>query len=156
VLRGSAYPIDPARKKWISWRVRCQGAIDVGETMKFIARATASLVFILSCGSANASPLDKNSVLQLTQMGLGDDAVVAKIQADKVDFDLSTEDMLQLKKQGMSSPVIAALITNRYVAKIEPSLVSPDPAIPHPAGFYALMNEGPSAKMERMEPTVTN
>lgn len=85
-----------------------------------------------------AKPLDKNSVLQLTQLGLGDDAIVAKIQADKVDFDLSTDDMLNLKKGGISSPVIAALISNRYIAKIQPSLDSPDPSVPHVTGFYAL------------------
>ncbi|KQM18806.1 hypothetical protein ASE49_06595 [Novosphingobium sp. Leaf2] len=102
-----------------------------------------------------AKPLDKASVLQLTGMGLGDDAVVAKIQSDKVDFDVSTDDMVAFKKQGLSSPVIAALITNRYVARVESSLVSPDPAVPHPAGFYALQTDG-DPRMQRMEPTVTN
>jgi hypothetical protein len=103
-----------------------------------------------------AKPLDKNSVLQLTQLGLGDDAIVAKIQADKVDFDLSTDDMLNLKKGGISSPVIAALISNRYIAKIQPSLDSPDPSVPHVTGFYALQTDRGASRMERMEPTVTN
>lgn len=99
--------------------------------------------------------MDQTSVMQLTQLGLGDDAVVAKIEADKVDFDLSTDQMIALKKQGVSSSVIAAMISNRYIAKVEPSLVSPDPMVPHPAGLYALYPEG-AGRMQRMEPTVTN
>lgn len=137
--------------------IGCRGAANYGGSLMKIGMALVAGVG-LACAhfAAEARPLDKNSILQLTQMGLGDDAVVAKIQADKVDFDLSTEEMLAFKKQGMSSPVIAALISNRYVAKVEPSLDSPDPAVPHPAGFYALMNEGAAPRMERMEPTVTN
>jgi hypothetical protein len=46
------------------------------------------------------------------KLGLGDDAVIAKVIADKVDFDLSTSDMVAFKSQGSSSPVIAALISN--------------------------------------------
>ncbi|MFC0205380.1 hypothetical protein [Novosphingobium soli] len=124
--------------------------------MKHTYAASAALVLSLLSSTALAKPLDKNSVLQLTRMGLGDDAVTAKIEADKVDFDLSTDEMVELKKQGITSPVIAAIITNRYVAKVEPSLDSPDPLVPHPAGFYALMGGNGAARMERMEPTVTN
>lgn len=124
--------------------------------MKNIAALAAGIALAVASSSVCAKPLDKNSVLQLTQMGLGDDAVVAKIHADKVDFDLSTDDMLAFKKQGLSSPVIAALISNRYVATIQPSLDSPDPGVPHPAGFYALMSDRAAPRMERMEPTVTN
>lgn len=124
--------------------------------MKTVAALAASIAFAFVSSSTCAKPLDKNAVVQLTQMGLGDDAVVAKIQADKVDFDLSTDEMLAFKKQGLSSPVIAALISNRYVARIQPSLDSPDPNVPHPAGFYALMSDAASPRMERMEPTVTN
>ncbi|HUD30390.1 MAG TPA: hypothetical protein VMQ93_16090 [Novosphingobium sp.] len=63
--------------------------------------------------------------------------------------------MLNLKKGGVSSPVIAALISNRYVEKIQPSLDSPNPTLPHVTGFYALQTDG-AARMERMEPAVTN
>lgn len=123
--------------------------------MKYRLASTICAALALISTAASAKPLDQAAVLQLTQMGLGDDAVVAKIQADKVDFDLTTDEMVAYKKQGMSSAVIAALISNRYVAKVEPSLTSPDPRVPHPAGFYALLEDG-AARMERMEPTVTN
>lgn len=116
-----------------------------------------TLALALTCSSAAviAGPLSRQSVVELTKLGLGDDAIIAKINADKVDFDVSTEDMVAFKNQGMSSPVIAALISNRFVAKVTPSLDSPNPMVPHPTGFYALQETAP-VRMQRMEATVTN
>jgi hypothetical protein len=122
--------------------------------MRFIVSMIAIGAAALSA-PAMAGALSKQSVLQLDQLELGDDAIVAKIEADKVDFDLSADEMIELKKQGVSSAVIAAMISNRYVAKIEPSLDSPDPQVPHPAGLYALHSDAP-ARMQKMEPTVSN
>jgi len=124
--------------------------------MKNMFGYLAGLTLIATSAPVSAKPLERATIQQLTQLGLGDDAVIAKIQADKVDFDLSTDDMIALKSQGISSAVIAAMISNRYVAKVEPSLDSPDPMIPHPAGLYAFQADGAAARMQRMEPTVTN
>lgn len=121
--------------------------------------STACLIglVLLACPiSGNAEPLSKQSVLQLSRVGLGDAAIVAKIEADKVDFDLSTDEMIALKDQGVSSEIIAAIIGNRYVKAVAPSLVSPDPAVPHPAGLYVFYDGGDNARMKKMEPTVTN
>lgn len=123
--------------------------------MKRSVMFAGCLLALSAHSTAIAAPLKQGEVLQLSQLGLGDDAIVAKIEADKVDFDLSTEEMISLKKQGISSAVMAAMISNRFVAKIEPSLDSPDPMVPHPAGLYALHEDG-AARMQRMEPTVTN
>ncbi|WP_226635996.1 hypothetical protein [Novosphingobium profundi] len=111
----------------------------------------AAMCAILWCGPVLADPLSRDTLLELSRVGLGDAAIVAKIEADKVDFDVSTDDMLALKKEGVSSAVIAAAISNRYVAEIKPSLTSPDPQVPHPAGLYAYYGN----RMEKMEATVT-
>lgn len=132
------------------------GLVILGEDMKVASKFAAAALAIASMPvAAWAGPLTKQSVMELTKLGLGDDAVIAKINSDKVDFDLSTEDMIALKGSGVSSPLIAALISNRYVAKVAPSLDSPDPSVPHPTGFYALQENAPR-RMQRMEPTVTN
>jgi hypothetical protein len=116
------------------------------------------LIILLSLlaipGAAAADPLNREEVLQLTQLGLGDDAVIAKIRADTVDFDLSTDDMLDLKRRGVSSSVIAALISNRYAPKVPQSIDSPDPLVPHPAGLYILHED--RRIMQRMDATVSN
>lgn len=123
--------------------------------MKIAATIAAGLMLVATPALAATHALTKQDALQLTQLSLGDDAIVAKISADKVDFDLSTDDMIELRKQGVSSAVIAAMISNRYQEKAELSLDSPDPRIPHPAGLYALQDIG-GPHMKRMEPTVTN
>jgi hypothetical protein len=123
--------------------------------MKLPAKLMLALALACTATSAWAEPLTRQLVVELTKLGLGDDAVIAKVAADKVDFDLSTEDMIAFKKQGVSSPVIAALISNRYVAKVTPSLDSPNPMVPHPTGFYVLQDSAP-VRMQRMEATVTN
>ncbi|TCM21571.1 hypothetical protein EDF56_101236 [Novosphingobium sp. PhB165] len=123
--------------------------------MKIVATFAAGLALAAMPVLAAAQPLSKQNALQLTQLGLGDDAIVAKISADKVDFDLSTDEMIALRKQGVSSAVIAAMISNRYQQKAEMSLDSPDPAVPHPAGLYAVQDIG-HMHMLRMDSTVTN
>ena len=124
--------------------------------MNTFMRLSAVIILAISPEIAFAEPLNRDSVTQLTQLGLGDDAVVAKIEADKVNFELSTDEMIEMKRKGISSAVIAAVIGNRFVAKVEPSLDSPDPMVPHPAGLYVLQAENNLSRMQRMEPTVTN
>lgn len=124
--------------------------------MGYVSRFLIGLFLVVSPTAIQAKPMDKASVVQLTKLGLGDDAVIAKIKSDQVNFDLSTEEMIDLKNQGVSSAVIAAIIGNRFVTKVEPSLDSPDPNVPHPAGMYAVLGEGTQARMSKMEPTVTN
>lgn len=122
---------------------------------KSAAQLLIALALACTSTTALAGPLSRQEVVELTKLGLGDDAVIAKVTADKVDFDLSTSDMVAFKSQGISSPVIAALISNRYVAKVTPSLDSPNPMVPHPTGFYLLQESAP-VRMQRMEATVTN
>ncbi|MCW2363559.1 MULTISPECIES: hypothetical protein [Sphingobium] len=124
--------------------------------MKFLVRSCVAVAFVLTPQWLQAEPLNRDAVFQLTKLGLGDDAVIAKIQADKVDFDLSTDEMIEMKGMGVSSAVIAAAISNRYVAKVEPSLDSPDPMVSHPAGLYVFYADGGTPRMQRMEATVTN
>ncbi|WP_197275715.1 hypothetical protein [Blastomonas sp. AAP25] len=117
---------------------------------------TTAFLLAFTSQAAFAEPLTRDEAVNLIALGLGDDAVIAKIAAEKVDFDLSTTEMVDLKNRGISSAVIAAMISNRFVAKVEPSLDSPDPNVPHPAGLYTLLSADGVSRMQRMEPTVTN
>jgi len=86
------------------------------------------LIFFLSAAAASAAPLPQTSVTQpaaakeeaplsnkdvvkLAKLGLGDAVVIAKInQAAGVDFDLTTDGLVQLKQAGVSGPIIAAML----------------------------------------------
>ncbi|WP_255504753.1 hypothetical protein [Novosphingobium sp. EMRT-2] len=105
---------------------------------------------------AMASPLTLDEIILLSQSGIGDEAVVAKVKNSATHMDLSVDQILDLKKKGVSGPVIAALLEAPAVsaAPAQLSLDSPDPAVPHAPGVY-LLNDM-AQKMVRIDPTVTN
>jgi len=107
--------------------------------------------------AASAEPLSLDDVIALSGAGLGDAAIIAKVQSAGAHFDLSPQRMIDLRKRGVSSAVIASLIGDaRSVSSTEISMDSPNPAIPHPSGLYALVGRGTGAKMVRIDPTTTS
>lgn len=108
-----------------------------------------------------AETLTNETVIALAHAGLGDDAVIAKIKASEPQFDLSTDQLIALKKAGLNGAVIAAMIERAAPPKAEAdarpkmSMDSPDPMTPHPSGVY-LMNGGVAPRMTRIDATVTN
>ena len=120
-------------------------------------RATLLAATLLAClsTSAHAEPLTLNSVVALSQSGIGDDAIVAKIRSTSTHIDLSVDQMMALKTKGVSGPVIAALLTSpQGLQAVVMSVDSPNPADLHPAGVYML--DGSVSKMRRIDPTVSN
>jgi len=117
--------------------------------------ALAAAALSLAC-PALAKGLTIDEVIQLHSLGIGDEAIIAKIESEDTVFDLSTEQMIDLRQKGLSSAVIAALLKTKDDAKPLISLDSPDPMVAHPAGVYILKGSGATAKMERMQFTVTN
>lgn len=113
-----------------------------------------ALAFV-GIGTAHAEPLTQESIVELNKVGLGDEAIIAKIKAEGTVFDLSTDQMIALRQQGVSSAVIAAMLSNKPAAQAM-SLDSPDPAVSHPSGVYLLNGEGDAARMQRIDPTVSN
>ena len=68
----------------------------MGDRMK---RATLLAATVLAClsTSAHAEPLTLDSVIALSQSGIGDDAIVAKIRSTSTHIDLSVDQMMALK-----------------------------------------------------------
>lgn len=118
---------------------------------------------LLACALPTAVPaetLNNATVVTLVKAGVGDEAVIAKIKATPGQFDLSTEQLIALKQQGVSSGVIAAMLATS--ASVGPggapasSIDSPDWRVPHPAGIYLLNGQGTAAQMARIDPTTAN
>lgn len=124
--------------------------------MKTIAKLALLSACVFLSQPAMAEQMSVDDVMQLSSMGLGDDAIIAKIKSENATFDLSTDEMIALKQKGVSSPVIAAMLSASANAEPEYSLDSPDPMIPHPAGLYLLTGTGADAQMQRMNATVSN
>ncbi len=115
---------------------------------------------LASAAPAFAETLTNNDIIQLSSLGLGDEAIIAKIKASPNTFTVETADMITLKGKGVSGPIIAAMLDaqkgSAVSALAEQSSDSPDPKVPHPSGIYMLKDWQPEAKMARLDPTTSN
>ncbi|MGO8932396.1 MAG: hypothetical protein ACLPLZ_13295 [Terracidiphilus sp.] len=70
--------------------------------------------------SSLESDVDNARVIEMTHKGLGNDVIIARIKASATRFDLSDDDLANLKRQGVSDAVVAAMIqsTQLTVAKV--------------------------------------
>lgn len=109
---------------------------------------------------AYADTLNNESVIQLVNVGLGDEAIIAKIESSPSDFQTSTDDLIALKNANVSSGVIAAMIqaSNKAQATAAAALAidSPDPLVPHPSGVYVLADWLEEPKMLAIDATTSN
>ena len=87
----------------------------------FLARIVL-LVLLLSAATTNLSAqaagtagetLTNKSIISMASAGLPDDVIIAKIQASTVDFDLSTNGLMDLMQGKVSSTVIKAMLAHR-------------------------------------------
>jgi hypothetical protein len=116
----------------------------------------------LGCALFFASPLAAETltnatVVQLVKAGIGNDAVIAKIKATEGKYDLSTDDLIALKNDGVSGEVIAAMIAGPVKAEpaaVAMSLTDINPLTPHPSGLYLI--DAAANRLDRIDPTVSN
>lgn len=120
--------------------------------------ALAVALVLASYGApALAETLDNAKVVELLGLGLGEEAVIAKIKASDGNYDISTDALLALKKAGASSPVIAAVIeTAGKKSSTALSVDSPDPKVPHATGIYMLQDWLAQPKMQAINVTTSN
>ena len=111
--------------------------------------AAFTLVLFLAPRPAAAGDLTLRDVIELQRSGLGDELLVAVIDADGGPFQLSMADILDLRAYGMSERVISALVrtgtrragsseapvvsVQQHVTQVAPTVVIVDDTDPHPA-----------------------
>jgi hypothetical protein len=81
---------------------------------------------------ANLSP-DLQQIVKLAQAHMSDDVIVSFIKGSGKTYTLSADDMLYLSSQGVSQPVISALMQTQGAAPAPPPASPPAPAYPTPA-----------------------
>jgi hypothetical protein len=126
--------------------------------MRKIVLAAALAAVVVPAGVFAAEKLTNETVITLTQAGLGDEAIIAKIEGSDAAFDLSTSQMVELKQKGVSGPVIAAMLKRSSAitgGTGAMSMDSIDPMVPHPTGVYLVMTGGAAERMQRLDPTVS-
>ncbi len=78
----------------------------------FVCLFLLSVVFaaVAPMASAQDADITNTRVIEMTKMGLDDDIVIAKIKNGVCKFDLADSDLMDLKKAGVSSKVVAAML----------------------------------------------
>lgn len=82
-----------------------------------------------SFAQANSSP-DIQEIVKFAQAHMSDDVVIAYIKNSGKTYNLSADDMLYLNSQGVSQPVITAMLATKSNAPAAPATPAPPPAQP--------------------------
>jgi hypothetical protein len=104
-----------------------------------------------------AEKMTNVKVIEIRQLGLGDDVILEKIRASSCEFDVSLEGLKRLKAADVSNAVISEMIRvskktsdDQGVARTDHN----DPMTPHDPGIYYVEESGPSPRLVLLEPTV--
>jgi len=82
--------------------------------------AILAAVFLLVVPSLALANLSIDDVLYLTKAGIGDEVIIAEIQASGQLFRLDAEEIVELRREGVSEAVITALIRTAEGGPSEP------------------------------------
>ncbi|RXH55639.1 hypothetical protein [Granulicella sibirica] len=124
-------------------------------------RFTLCFLAFLSVAALAQSALTPDGVIKLTKAGLDDDAVIAAVNAQPNATPLTPDDMVALKTAGVSSKVIAAMIT-KATSSAAVAAPSAPPAAASDASSLATVDEvgvyykAQSGKWVEMEPEIVN
>src|SRR5579863_9725249 len=111
-------------------------------------------------GQASAAALSNADVIKMVQAKLGDGIIITKIKSSATKFDTATEELIRLKKAGVSDLVLQAMTeAGRPSASVSPGPLpaaaagdSNDPLSPHASGIFYF--QGAEHRMILVEPTV--
>src|SRR5215469_14644655 len=85
----------------------------------------------------NEVPLTVEEVVRFSQAGLGEELIVTKIKKNGKAFDLNAEELVDLRKQGVSDTVIKFLLDPSQPYVPPPPLTPPPPGKHFPSDTYA-------------------
>ena len=127
--------------------------------MKKILAFGAGLALCMS-SAAFAETLTNDIVLSLVKAGLGQETIAAKVRNSDGDYDLSTAKLLDLKQQGVSDTVLAAMLDafnkTKKAAAAAFQNESINPNLPHASGVYVLADWVEPKKMLRLDAATAN
>ena len=75
-----------------------------------------------------STPLTNNDVITLSQAGVGEDAIVAAIQAQGANYDVSVPALLKLKQDGISPKILRAMVAAMNKRGMVSTSAAPVPA----------------------------
>ncbi len=107
---------------------------------------------------AYAQAFDNDGVLALHRAGLGDSAIIAKIESLPCAYDVSTGQLVSLKKAGLSDEVLGAMIVRCAGASgaqgVEMEVTGS--SVHRAPGIYLSSGPGASGKLELLHPALAS
>ncbi len=109
-----------------------------------VTLCVAVLIFTLALGAAasgvSQAPAKAFTVADVTKMltaGLGEDVIIAKIKKEGKSFDLSADELIDLKKAGASSSILRALMSPASAPATAVAGAAAPSGLPTEIGVYA-------------------
>lgn len=107
----------------------------MNSTPKILRLGVLALLLTGGSGHVTAANLSAvNEVTKLKNAGVSDNVITNYIQSKSFNFDLSADDIVALHQQGLSQPVINAMLASGRSAAA-PVVPAPVPAAPTPPSF---------------------
>lgn len=121
---------------------------------------------------SNDEVLTNETVVTLTKAGLGTSVIVSKVRTSKSDFDVSSDELVRLKQEGVDDEVISAMIeaaesaeaagsdpgttrSRRASLRRAPATpTGPIPATPSESGIYYAEDLGVEDELVLVEPSI--
>ncbi|MBI5409830.1 MAG: hypothetical protein HZA14_10735 [Nitrospirae bacterium] len=85
------------------------------------------MVFLFAFRVSADEILTNETVVTLVKSGLGEALIISKIKASQSKFDVSTEELLKLKAEGVSDGVLQAMIDSTSLKNSQQGAKAPDP-----------------------------
>lgn len=122
------------------------------------------LLLVLMCAvfaprlQAQDELLTNASIIELTELGFGEDVIIEKIQHSEHDFNTSLSGLKRLKEAGVSDAVIKAMVNAQSAAAKEAEETQEsdltNPLSPQEPGIYYWTTKQGKGKLLQLEPTV--
>ena len=115
---------------------------------------------------AQDETMTNGEVISLIKAGLNPTLVINKIRTSKTNFDLSTDALIQLKKEGISDEIVTAMLEAKSGKSVSSAPANApaagtnagdpnDPMSPHGFGIYLFEEKDGVKKMTQLTPNVS-
>lgn len=117
--------------------------------MKRLTLGLLSLALAISVAFAQTKPLTNEDIVQMTKAGFDDQTIVKAIHANEPAFDTSAGALLALKNNGVSKPVIDAMLEEQAKGTAPNPNASPLPVGQHLVAPATEPSAGPAARRDQ-------
>jgi len=116
-------------------------------------------------GKSGGEVLTNQNVITMTKAGLGSAIIASKIHSSKTQFNLSTDELLRLKRERVPDDIIKAMLeaSSTESARVSNAgagdaakMDANDPLAQHEAGIYLLEEKNGQKQLLQLEPSISS